>query len=221
MQVNCPNEGCNELYTVGPEHVGRRSVCKGCGATFVIEADGLRLVDAPVRTEVVTGTPATPETTTSPTRRTRQSPPSPIKDAFAPILADPFSLLMLAGTMVVIFFLFQPILDGQKISRIDVNISRLVDEGRENKDKIKENEDEIKELKEDKREATYDAREAGYVYTWFMLLGFLLLAVAEIGYLVTGAAKSKRVVGAILLSTQLLLVFMRYFVGSTISSALN
>ena len=196
MQVTCPNPGCNEAYTIGPEHVGRRSTCKGCGATFVIEADGLQLVDAPAPAAAAPAAPAR-------TRRGRASMPSPVNDAMGSISQDPFTWFMLGGTLLVIFFLFQPILDSMKVSKLNAEIQQLS----QDKDADK---DDLKELREDAKEAQISARQSGYLYTWFMLIGFLLLAVAEVGYLITGATKAKRVTGAVLLCGQLLMVFVAY-----------
>jgi len=221
MQASCPNQGCNEAYTIGPEHVGRRSVCKRCGATFIIEADGLRLIDAPILAEVAT--PPAPDTSKSPSR-TRRSLPTPAKGAVGSFLADPFSCLMLAGSLVVVFFLFQPVLDGLKINQISAKMERL-SEGSTSIRPPRRGEEppaessELKELKEELKEARLDAREATYLYTWFVLVGFLLLVLAEIGYVVTGASRTKRVLGAVLLSGQLLMIFVAYM-GASIGASL-
>ncbi len=203
MQVTCPNAGCNEAYTIGPEHVGRRSTCKGCGATFTIEADGLQLVDAPAAAAPLADPPPAKKKRT----RVGRGMPSPVSEAMGPLKQDPFTWLMLAGTVIVIFFLFQPVLDNLKASRINAQIQEL----RQEKDADK---DDLEELQEDLQDAQLSARKSGYFYTWFMLIGFLLLAVAEIGYLITGASKAKRVTGAVLLCGQLLMVFISYMGAS-------
>lgn len=130
--------------------------------------------------------------------------------------------MMIAGSFLVIIFLFQPVLDYFKISSIDAEIDRLNDGDSDIPRKFRDRDEEpekkdsskIKELRKDLNEARLDAKESRYTYAWFMMFGFLLLAFAEIGYLVTGASKAKRVVGAILLTAQILLIFIAYLAAS-------
>jgi len=219
MQVTCPNPGCDAVYTVDPEHVGRSSVCKTCGISFVIESDGLRLAsDAPGNNPAPDQ--AGPSTPPGPTRARRFGRSSRLSaNATWAALNEPFTWMLIAGTLLVIFFLFQPIIDNFKVSRIRAEISREsggdLRSRRFDKDEDSSKDSaKLKGLREDLEDAQLDARAAPYIYTWFVMLGFLLLAVAEIGYLVTGAAKSKRVVGAVLLSAQLLLIYVAYMVTS-------
>jgi len=215
MQATCPNTGCGAVYTIDPEHVGHRSVCKKCGATFVIESGGLRLAtDVPV--------PAALAATAI--RRGGRPASGTNKGGWAGLLQDPFTWLMIAGSLLVIIFLFQPVLDTFKISRIRAELesetedtptrrimapSRLMDSSSDRGGPSPESTT-VKDLRDDLKDARIGAKKALYVYAWFVMFGFILLALAEIGYLVTGVSKAKRVVGAILLTAQLLIIFIAY-----------
>ena len=45
MRNACPT--CETVYAVTPKDVGRRIVCKKCGATLVIDDDGFRVETPP------------------------------------------------------------------------------------------------------------------------------------------------------------------------------
>ena len=54
-----------------------------------------------------------------------------------------------------------------------------------------------------------------YLYTWGVLLGFLLVAVAGVGFLHPAQPTSRRVVGAIVLCVQVVFLFTVYLIQST------
>ena len=213
MKGTCPNPGCDAVHTIDQQDIGRRSVCKTCGATFVIEADHLRLAsDAPDNVRV----PSPGSTPTGPISVAED------KGWFA-LMNEPFTWLMIAGTLLVIIFLFQPALDQFKIAGINAQIERLTDDSmarsfrtgrRPSEEEPKKDSAEVLELRDDMKDARLDARQALYTYMWFVMFGFIFLGVAEIGYLATGASKAKRVTGAILLLVQLVTVFSAYMAMS-------
>src|SRR5205085_649939 len=79
--------------------------------------------------------------------------------------------------------------------------------------KSKENWAKKKEsLQDEAEELALDALQSGYGYTWGMMLGFLFLAAAALAYLTPGQPVIRRVVGAIVLVAEVLLIFMKYIV---------
>jgi hypothetical protein len=47
MKNECP--ACGAVYSVTPQHIGRRIACKKCGAGLVVEAEGIELAGAAAR----------------------------------------------------------------------------------------------------------------------------------------------------------------------------
>lgn len=77
-------------------------------------------------------------------------------------------------------------------------------------------------LQKEVREKEIQAQKNVHFYTYGMLVGFILLAFASVLFLGSGQSTIRRVVGAIVLTAQVLWIFLTYLVGSsalTISSA--
>jgi hypothetical protein len=75
---------------------------------------------------------------------------------------------------------------------------------------------EIERLEKDVADARISAMSSRYWYAWGMMLGFLVLAPAEIGYLCSKTSKAKRVIGTILLTLQAGVVFIVFMVMSIV-----
>jgi len=207
MQATCPNPGCGATYTIGAEHVGHRSICRKCGAAFVIEATGLRL-DTPAHpSPAPAAPPAMP--VAAPVR------PAPVAQAgdgggIGQFLADPFTWCVLVGTIIVLVFTFLHVLDGLKVGRINAQISyeRSDRSDPDSPSSPRGKNDRIKALEKDLKEAELSAGASPYIYGWFYMVGFLVLTVGATGFVAMGATKAKRVVGGVLLCAELLIMFM-------------
>jgi hypothetical protein len=58
-------------------------------------------------------------------------------------------------------------------------------------------------------------------YTVGMMVGFLVLAVASVLFLGQGQTTARRVVGGVVLATEMILVFITYLAGSSVSRAVS
>jgi hypothetical protein len=145
------------------------------------------------------------------------------------LLGDPFTPAFALGSIIVIFFLFMPILDTQKVDRRravissgDLTQQRLDKEAKQRdgarptaaqRDETKKRHDawdtEKSGLEQDAEQARIDADNNHYWYTWGTLIGFLVLAVAAIGYMSPGQTTVRKVTGSIIICAILLLVFFR------------
>lgn len=201
MQATCPNPGCGAVYTVEAQHVGHRSTCKKCGAAFIIEADGLRAAEATVH--------HAPTPVVQAERAPAGSPAASGGERAGSLLGDPFTWLLAAGTIVILLFTIFPTLDHMKISRYNALISA---ERNRDSSTFRRPTDEpadtskIKDLQESLKDARTSAQTNPYWYTWFMLGGFLILTAGGLGYLFSPSSKTKRIIGAIVLIGQLLIL---------------
>lgn len=152
-----------------------------------------------------------------------------------------------AGAVFVIIFLFFPLIDQAKIARRTAHISsgdreqeRLdqkleLKKKRTDKDKEKETEkieaeekerkktrekwdDRKLELQSDVDDAQFSFRMSNYWYSWGMMIGFLLLAIASLCFLTPGQTTSRRVVGSIVICAQMLLIFIAFVIASVATS---
>jgi len=246
MRALCPNRGCSALHDLDSHELGETFVCARCGALLGVEAGGLRLYAARAPW------PDDPE----PTEEPPPMPPPPLthadRSSSTTILL--FSLLFGLGAVLVILFLFLPVIDQTALmrhrARVKEGEAKLRQKERELlgehyvapprrfedrfKDKIDGKPPEppsdqvIKEVQEarkvwkkqrDKLEEEEDLMDiangrAMYPYTWGMLFGFLFLAVSSVGFLSLGPGRAYRVVGAVVLIVQVLLIFVVYLFGS-------
>lgn len=146
---------------------------------------------------------------------------------FARRIADGPTWLFGLGAFLVIIFLFFPLINQAKVARAQSAIDagqaledRLDRQFREKKDasssaidqrqKAKENwTKERKRMEDELKDLELDVKGSSYRYTWGMMIGFLVLAVAALGYLDPAQPTIRRVVGAIVIVAEVLLIFMR------------
>ena len=204
MNNLCP--GCQTAYSVQPQHVGRRITCKKCGAGLVVEEDGLHMTSpppppAPPEENPLAAVEATPPVEESTPRivRPRQSlsPSVAIRQFFQNYGEALSTILFGAGTLLVIVFVFLPVIDQAKVARAQ---ARVRDDAGAAQDKAA--------APKEVRDAESAAQLAHYWYDWGLLVGFLLLAGGSLGYLGSPNSPIKRVLGCIILAGQLLFVFL-------------
>ena len=158
-------------------------------------------------------------------------------------------ILFGVGAVIVILFLFLPLTDfaravgkqaaidqgearqkrkeGRSARKEPEAIKDEVDDGKKTPDKEAKSAKEVaekwakekKQLQEDKEDAQYGAMRKQSFYTWGMLFGFIILAVASILFLTPGQPRVRRVVGAVVITTQMLLVFFTFLVRSSIMAS--
>jgi hypothetical protein len=241
MQSSCPNPGCGAAYNLGPQHLGRRLTCRQCASALVVTGDGLQFADAvsmpiptsplPQPTSYITAHSETGLTATQPSvpRSARPSALDQLKTQF-------FTALFAAGTFLIIVFLFLPLIDAAsavrqsaKIETGEFRITRAEADLTERK--VSRTSDDWKHLDEDRKawdkekvglkldaeEAKIDVRKSHYWHLWGMMLGFLMLSAASIGYLSPNEGKVRRVVGAIVICSLLLLVFIAFVIQSSVA----
>jgi len=226
MQSICPNPGCGAAYNLGPQHIGRKLTCKNCGVGLMVAADGLHFADV---------APA------SPLPQPGEPQPSPAPQSFAGggssfvdrVKGEVSTVLFGAGALLVVVFLFLPLIDSAAASRLAAkvesgdlrmrradaelaarNVSKVTEEGKAHEEDRKRWEKDKASLQSDADDARVDVRKSHYWYLWGMMLGFLLLTVASIGYLSPSQTRSRRVVGAIVVCSILLLTFITFVVQS-------
>jgi hypothetical protein len=235
MQNVCPNPGCGATYNLAPEHVGRHIQCKKCGAALVVEADGLHLAESP------SGGPAPfaalGEEEARPQRGVRKAvaannPTDPVHRLWASVGSIVCTVLFAIGSVLVVFFLFLPIIDQMRAVAKQAEIDEINAKERADLEKKVEGplgvgqppkastskDKERKDLEKEVIEVRTGARKRLWLYTIGMMLGVLSLAIASIGYLSAFQSTTRRVVGAIVICALLLMIFIVYVVTSAIFS---
>lgn len=237
MNNTCP--GCGAAYTITSQHVGRSITCKKCGAALVVQADGLRLAaSASPVPEPAAVFGAEPEELSPARRRRSRSFGDRMSGVRAALraMADVPTWLFAVGALFVIVFLFFPLIDQAKVARRQAAIaegelrqSRLdrelaekkdaTDKDRENRKKEREEwETDKAKLEERVGDARLTSMFAGYWYDWGMMIGFLFLAAGSLGYLSPNQPLIRRITGCIVLSGQLLVIFLMFTTTSVITS---
>jgi hypothetical protein len=225
VNKQCPS--CGTPFNLGPQDDGKRFSCFKCSSSLLVTRTGLQLA-APGAPSAI-GVDPLPSASLAGQR--------PTAGAFRTLgkLADGPTWCFAVGAFLVIVFLFFPLINRAKVERAKA----LVDAG---KHKVERMEREIKQkgkdvsisdeerfrkvkeswvrdkenLEDDAREIELDSQRSDYLYTWGMMLGFLFLAAAALGYLNPAQPAIRRVVGAIVIVAEVLLIFMKYIFRSSI-----
>jgi len=219
MQNICPNPGCGAQYNLSPQHVGRQFACRKCGILLSVDAEGLKLAEGAASS--VAPAPLPP-----------QPAPAPLRSELGAHMLgamnlDVFTWVFGAGAMLVIVFAFFPLLDQFHADRLDAKIK--IEQNKQNQAdnaairknnpseidaRAKERKRWIEETKpkmeEDRAAQQNEAQLNRWRDGWGMLIGFLLLGVASIAWLNPRQPPIKRVVGAIVICAEILLLFIRY-----------
>ncbi|HEV3255332.1 MAG TPA: hypothetical protein VG013_00500 [Gemmataceae bacterium] len=226
VQNMCPNPGCGAAYSITPQHIGRRLTCKKCGASLVVEPNGLQLADAVVAAEPAGGFEDMGGP--SPSRRAYGQGSAALQSIWGRITEDVPTFLFGIGAVLVIVYLFYPLIDQAKETRAQAQIEagdrRLAESlqgdkgsGDDAKKKTEDWEKKKKELQKDVDDLRVSNRRAIYWYMWGMMLGFLCLAIAAIGYLSPRQTTTRRVVGSIIICAEVVLIFMTFVFSSATS----
>ncbi len=171
-------------------------------------------------------------------KKTTPSGPGAFSGWGARIWSDLFSWLFGLGAVLVVTFLFLPIIDqmhllrrsayiqardarealaDRKLDETDKSGKPNVPESAERRRRRETREDWLKQktdLDAEIEEMRFDGRQNNYLYAWGMLVGFLLLAIAAIGFVNPRQTTVRRVLGCIIISAELLLIFTTYVIRS-------
>jgi hypothetical protein len=223
MNKQCP--GCKTPYNIGDADIGREFTCFKCNAALVVRKDGLRLANAPPPSAASVSAVAEPEPAVS------REPRLASLDWLSKRRPDAATWLFGIGAFLVITFLFFPLINSAKLARAKaaIDAGQLKEDRleRELKQKMEEGkvspaDEELRKkarqtwtkdkagLQSDLDELSVDVRRSDYGYTWGMLLGFLFLAAAALAYLNPAQPPIRRIVGAIVIVAEVLLIFMKY-----------
>jgi predicted Zn finger-like uncharacterized protein len=213
MNNACPE--CGAVYAVASKDVGRRIACKKCRTLLVVTERGLE------RDEPLTAEPAE-EDESAPSTEPERETTSYSSGFFARLrnLADVPTYLLGVGTFLSILFLFLPLLDEAKVARREAEVTaseaetaRRMREAKaeDEKKRIQESGDKRRrELREEADIVRQGTRQAEYWNHYGMMLGVLLVAFGAIGYVTSGETMTRRVVGAVLLCSILVLTFWTF-----------
>jgi len=213
---------------VAAADVGREFACFKCNAALVVRKDGIRLAGAAApQTAAEINVPAAAPESGEIRRGGRE-----IFRQWTGRLGDAATWMFGIGAFLVILFLFFPLINQAKLARAKAAIEagQFKDDrmDRELKQKLQEkkegtiadeelrkkaHENWVKQkerMQADLDELTLDVKQSNYWYIWGMLIGFLFLAAAALGYLNPTQPPIRRVVGAIVIVAEVLLIFLKY-----------
>lgn len=226
MRNDCPS--CNTVYTVTPQDVGKRIICKQCNAALVIAEDGFR-VDLSVAA-------ASKPSKVKPTRENgadddidhpkKSKPMRPAgqelamaKEFYAKYVDIP-TILFGIGAFFILTFLFFPMIGKAKHERrigglaeekLDMEVEiRKLREKSGNEEKIKKFEEDwakrLTVLEAEVKYAEISNQRSGYFDRYGLLFGFILLMVGSLGMVRSETHLVKRIFGAAVLGLQMLMV---------------
>ncbi len=248
----CPQRGCDACYDLGSSDVGRTFRCLKCDALLEVEQRGLKVLASSGEGPEPRAARASPST-----RQENSRMSSIVREGNSGggILGLLATCVFTFGALLVILFLFLPIIDQAYVSRqaavidagerrerrLDEELrtkqrerlrdekpdpdlkgkddSRSKREQEENDDRKKDREkwDKRKKVLENEVEDTRTgARRADYVYSIGMLFGLLTLAVGAIAFLAPSQSTPRKVVGAIVITVQMVVIFMLYMMRGSI-----
>jgi hypothetical protein len=232
----CPQVGCSGTFQLTEDDVGSTRTCSKCRATVRLTPSGLVVERAGAVPGVVQASspPASPSAVSDAPLETFAMTSSSSDSPMNRLTIILFGF----GSVIVILFLFLPLIDHLQIARRQAEISggeRRINreerarsqggaEGKDGKgaDPEKQRKDrEAWETRKQELEKTIDELRTAtatkqLVYTWGMLVGFVLLAIASIGFLRAPQIRSRHIVGGIVITAEILLIFVVYLARSVV-----
>jgi hypothetical protein len=235
MLYLCPQRGCSGTFNLNFENRNTVITCNKCGAVLRFDGDTL---------EVVRGNSAPPPSDSPSTPRSETSSLSRLGNHDTPggLIA---TVLFGLGAVTVIVFLFMPLIDHAQIVRakapIDLGERRLNRKERhfsgdplermlerkadpeENRHKVEREawDKQRREMEEQVDQEVAANQRAQPLYVLGMLAGSLMLAVGSIAFLSPRQSTTRRIVGAIVITVEVLLIFLIYMVRSTVVTPVN
>jgi len=223
MRNACPT--CETVYAVTAKDVGRRIVCKRCQSPLVIEPDGFRLESSP---PPAAAEPMPPRDDRPPEReRLPRRPREPLFPRIRPYL-DPPTVAFAAGVFLVLVALFMPLIGKAKVERrqaaiteerlyTDDQIKQLRSAKSPSEERVKKVEDDWQKRREvlelEVKYAEVGNQMSTYWDRYWLMFGFLLLGFGAIGFMRDSQPLIRRIVGAVVVTAQMLLVFASALLG--------
>lgn len=230
----CP--ACGAVYNVTPKDIGRRLKCKKCGAAIVITELGIEADEGVAAS--ASSAASTADEPVEPAVSVVKKPRRNLNlgggaigfmEQFRGTIA---TFIFGFGAFLVIFHLFMPLIAQAKVARrsaFKAEAERLYQEevdrinknkDLKDKDKLledlrKEHEAEMKDYDRSIASAETARKTSSYWDYYFMMFGFLAVMVGSLMFMMPGQPTVKRVVGAIVITAQMLLVFMTFLGRST------
>lgn len=238
MNNTCPS--CGAVYNVAGKDVGRRIKCKKCGTALTVTDAGLEIDAGPSATAAApTAGGATPldddydDAPPPPRAKAKRAAAGGgggmnldlmqmVKD-----FGGVWSFLFGFGAFLVIWFMFMPIIGQAHVRSREAELSAAA---RDHKAYIKRLEKDNQTSKIEDAQKSYDKRaeelqdkveaqrtsnaSSGYMERYGMLFGFVFLMVGSLGWLMPGQTLVRRVVGAVVLASEMVLVFIYFIIRS-------
>jgi hypothetical protein len=233
VNQNCPV--CGTQFKIGHGQVGTQFPCFKCGTSLTVTPAGIQAAGAAPHP------PPPPPLSAVPLSADRAAAALPAGPPWWRRV-DVSTWLFGLGTFLVILYLFLPLINQGKARRARAKLD--LGEARE-----KRAEEEYKkslatgpasptasanralakeawakdraQLEAEVSDARSEAAMSNYWYTWGMMFGFMLLAGAALGYLSPSQPTIRRVVGAIILCGEILLIFLRYVTSVSLTDAVE
>lgn len=240
MNNACP--GCGAVYNVTSKDVGRRLKCKKCGSPMIITEQGIEPegaagsavhAAAPAQVEVEHDAPIA-----APRRRLNLGSMNTggLGEMYKQHGSIFSTLLFGCGAFLVIFQLFMPLISLAKVEGRKANRDEAIREFLRKKKEIedeksdgnkatkqadlqKAHDDDLKYRDESIAAAQTASVTSLYWDYYFMMFGFLMVMIASLMFMMPDQPGVKRTVGAIVVTFQMVVVFM-YFLGASMISSL-
>lgn len=193
MSPFCPT--CAAVYTLTTADVGRRIACARCGTNLTVTPDGLRADPS-----------ATPPAKSVPRFRLPANWPT---------------IAFTTGAVLVIFFVFMPLVGSANADRRTALLSEASVEHAANLKRLRERKADAKQISDAEEEwqrlrdqlqdeaKLAEAARARDLYSdrYGLLLGCVVLAVGAVGWTRADQPLTRRILGAVVLAAQLVLAF--------------
>ncbi len=226
MNNECPT--CGAVYGVAEKDIGRRLKCKKCGTRLTITEAGIEIDDAagsapaPAMAAAAAAEPfaeAAP-----PPRRPKAARSGGGFDAAGLLdkVGGVSTLVFGLGAFLIIVFTFMPLIGSAKAARKVANakeaeidhtakIKRMVKDKSKEEEITKANKEHEEEMVDLNRSAEYASlgnAQSAYSDRYFLMFGFVFLMVGSLLFMLPEQPPIKRTVGAIVITAQMVLVFM-------------
>lgn len=236
MNNTCPS--CGAVYNVAAKDVGRRIKCKKCGSALTVTDSGLEVdggpaaapASAPAGDDYDDLGDAPPPRSRSASRRSSGGGMGGLQVDPMQLLKDfggLWSLLFGFGAFLVIVFMFMPIIGQAHVKSREADVSAATRDHNAYKKRLeKDNQtaklEEAEKNYEKRREELQDKvdsqrtsnMQSGYWERYFMMFGFVFLMFGSLGWLMPGQSTVRRILGAVVLGAEMVLVFIYFIVRS-------
>ena len=230
MNNICP--GCGALYNVAAKDIGRRLKCKKCSSPLMISEAGIE-VDANGATgpHSLEDAPATGHAPAPRPARLGTLGGTSIGDLYRRFSNLLSTVIFGFGAFLVIFQLFMPLVAAAKIEGRRASKAEAEKEYQDEMDRInkeKDFKDKAKTLEDNRKAheenmkyysdridwAEFASKKSLYLDRYVMMFGFLLVMVASLMFMMPEQPPVKRVVGAIVITAQMVFVFLAFLARS-------